>query len=101
MIVVGSMRYRKRICGDGAFDIKKELYHFSEREERTGLPSIFLATYKLTKDDWKLLGVPELQGNRMQEEAAHDADGEVDKIVDALLKWIKDNDPETIKKFKK
>ncbi|MEI6690621.1 MAG: hypothetical protein WCL07_02615 [bacterium] len=101
MVVVGSMRYRKRICGDGAFDIKKELYHFSEREERTGLPYIFLSTYKITRDDWKVLGVPELQGNRMQEAAEHDADGEVDKVVEALLKWVNDNDPETIKKFKK
>ena len=100
MIVVGSMRYRKRICGDGAFDIKKELYHFSEREEKTGLPLIFLATYKITRDDWKLVGVPELQGNRIQEDAAHDADGEVDKVVNALTKWIAQNDPETAKGIK-
>lgn len=97
MIVVGSMRYRKRICGDGAFDIKKELYHFSEREEKTGLPLIFLATYKISRDDWKLVGVPELQGNRIQEDAAHDADGEVDKVVNAFTKWIAQNDPEARK----
>ncbi len=97
MIVVGSMRYRKRICGSGAFDIKKELYHFSEREEKTGLPFIFLSTYKISRDDWKIVGVPELQGNRIQEGAAHDADGEVDKVVSALLKWVSENDPETIK----
>lgn len=98
MVVVGSMRYRKRICGDGAFDIKKELYHFSEREEITALPFIFLATYKLTRDQWKLFSPPELQGNRIQEEAAHDADSEVDKVIDALLKWIGQCDPETVKK---
>ncbi|MDQ5981358.1 MAG: hypothetical protein QG570_105, partial [Patescibacteria group bacterium] len=98
MIVIGSLRYRKRICGTGAFDIKKELYHFSEREEKTNLQYMFLATYKISRDDWKMEGVPELQGNRMQEEADHDGDGEVEKIVDALLKWINDNDPGTYRK---
>lgn len=97
MIVIGSLRYRRRICGTGAFDIKKELYHFSEREEKTNLQFIFLATYKISKDDWKMEGVPELQGNRMQESAAHDADGEVDKVIGSLLRWMKDIDPESIK----
>jgi hypothetical protein len=97
MIVVCSERYRKRVCEDGAKEVSTELFHFSEIEEVTKLPLIFPVTYKITREKWKIIGVPELKGNRIQEEAAHDADGEVDKIVNALTKWIAQNDPETEK----
>ena len=101
MIVICSERYRKRVCEDGAKEVSTELFHFSEIEEVTKLPLIFPVTYKITRERWKIIGVPELKGNRIQEEAVHDSDGEVDKIVSALLKWIEQNDPETIKKIKK
>jgi len=97
MIVVCSERYRKRVCEDGAKEVSTELIHFSEIEEVTKLPLIFPVTYKITRERWKIIGVPELKGNRIQEEAAHDADGEVDKVVNALTKWIAQNDPETTK----
>lgn len=98
MIVICSERYRKRVCEDGAKEVSTELFHFSEIEEVTKLPLIFPVTYKITRERWKVIGVPELKGNRIQETALHDADGEVDKVVDALVKWIRDNDPETLKK---
>jgi|GEM_PF-1418081 len=97
MIVVCSERYRKRVCEDGAKEVSTELFHFSEIEEVTKLPLIFPVTYKITRERWKIIGVPELKGNRIQEEATHDADGEVDKVVNALTKWIAQNDPETAK----
>lgn len=97
MIVVCSERYRKRVCEDGAKEVSTELFHFSEIEEVTKLPLIFPVTYKITRDRWKIIGVPELKGNRIQEAAVHDADGEVDKVVNTLTKWIAQIDPETAK----
>lgn len=99
MIVLCSERYRKRVCEDGAKEVSTELFHFSEIEEVTKLPLIFPVTYKISRERWKIIGVPELKGNRIQEEAMYDSDGEVDKVVNALLKWIEQNDLRTIKKI--
>ena len=70
---------------------------FRRKRRCWNLQQIFPVTYKISRDDWKVIGIPELQGGKMQTAASHEADGEVERVVNAILAWVKSIDPDSIK----
>jgi len=101
LVIVGSERYCRRINVDKARVITMEKQHFLEIEDVAQLPLIFIVTYKMDKNDWKLHAPPSLKGGREQVQADFHSDEEVEKVVKKILDWVGRLDSSLLKKDKK
>ncbi len=101
MLPVCSKRFLLRARDEKPNEIQTEVHHFKDREDSTGLPFIYPVLFKMSRDDWKRVGLASLQGNRDLTTVEHDADAEVEKAVKSIYAWIAKLDPESVKGIKK